>query len=1101
MNCCRLSIIFNLVVFVFLAKQGSCQYTSGGCRVPVTQTSNYFVLDANHGKWPGSGFCQAINSKIVQTNTYQVKAQLLNYNGWNGVNSGHLGLIYNVQNSGNYDFVYFRPHTSSRCFQTGFVVNGVPTFTAAISAACPGQGPPKGRQWFDVRVEVNKNKAKIFLEGKFVREVTPHYPAKGHGGVLVANGYRNIVHFRNFDITQYDNDYLVTSCVAASSGSTGSYFVLDASHGSWPSSGFCSALNEKVTLTGNKYAISAEIFNKIGRGSVNFGHPGLLYNARNKMNYDFVYFRPHSSSGCFQTGFVVNGVPTFTAAISAACPGQGPPKGGQWFDVRVEVNNNKAKIFLEGKFVREVTPHYPAKGHGGVLVGNGYANIVHFRNFDITQYDNGYLVTSCVVASSGSTGSYFVLDANHGKWPGSGFCQAINSKIVQTNTYQVKAQLLNYNGWNGVNSGHLGLIYNVQNSGNYDFVYFRPHTSSRCFQTGFVVNGVPTFTAAISAACPGQGPPKGRQWFDVRVEVNNNKAKIFLEGKFVREVTPHYPAKGHGGVLVANGYRNIVHFRNFDITQYDNDYLVTSCVAASSGSTGSYFVLDASHGSWPSSGFCSALNEKVTLTGNKYAISAEIFNKIGRGSVNFGHPGLLYNARNKMNYDFVYFRPHSSSGCFQTGFVVNGVPTFTAAISAACPGQGPPKGGQWFDVRVEVNNNKAKIFLEGKFVREVTPHYPAKGHGGKFDITQYDNGYLVTSCVVASSGSTGSYFVLDANHGRWPGSGFCQAINSKIVQTNTYQVKAQLLNYNGWNGVNSGHLGLIYNVQNSGNYDFVYFRPHTSSRCFQTGFVVNGVPTFTAAISAACPGQGPPKGGQWFDVRVEVNNNKAKIFLEGKFVREVTPHYPAKGHGGVLVANGYRNIVHFRNFDITQYDDYLVTSCVVASSGSTGSYFVLDASHGSWPSSGFCSALNEKVTLTGNKYAISAEIFNKIGRGSVNFGHPGLLYNARNKMNYDFVYFRPHSSSGCFQTGFVVNGVPTFTAAISAPCPGQGPPKGGQWFDVRVEVNNNKAKIFLEGKFVREVTPHYPAKGHGGVLVGNGYANIVHFRAYRICSG
>ena len=70
--------------------------------------SGYFVLDANHGSWPVSGFCQAISTKIIQTNSYQVAAQLLNYQGWNGANSGHLGLIYNVENSGNYDFVYFR---------------------------------------------------------------------------------------------------------------------------------------------------------------------------------------------------------------------------------------------------------------------------------------------------------------------------------------------------------------------------------------------------------------------------------------------------------------------------------------------------------------------------------------------------------------------------------------------------------------------------------------------------------------------------------------------------------------------------------------------------------------------------------------------------------------------------------------------------------------------------------------------------------------------------------------------------------------------------------------------------------------------------------
>ena len=185
-------------------------------------------------------------------------------------------------------------------------------------------------------------------------------------------------------------------------------------------------------------------------------------------------------------------------------------------------------------------------------------------------------------------------------------------------------------------------------------------------------------------------------------------------------------------------------------------------------------------------------------------------------------------------------------------------------------------------------------------------------------------------------------------------------------------------------------------------------RPHSTSGCFQTGFTLNGVPTFTNAISAACPGQNPPKGGQWFDVRVEVNHKRAKIYLAGKFVRQVTPHYPAKGRGGVLVANGYKNVAYFRNFDISHYEDkYLVTSCVVATTGvSPGNIFVLDANHGKWPNDGFCSALNDKVMLNSKQYAISAELFNKIGWAGVNSGHLGLMYNAKDEKNYDFVYFR-----------------------------------------------------------------------------------------------
>ena len=137
-----------------------------------------------------------------------------------------------------------------------------------------------------------------------------------------------------------------------------------------------------------------------------------------------------------------------------------------------------------------------------------------------------------------------------------------------------------------------------------------------------------------------------------------------------------------------------------------------------------------------------------------------------------------------------------------------------------------------------------------------------------------------------------------------------------------------------------------------------------------------------------------------------MKNNKAKIYLAKKFVREVTPHYPVKGQGGALVANGYQNIAYFRNFDISQISDYLVTSCVVASSGPSRSYFVLDANHGKWPASGFCSALNDKDILNVKQYSISAQLYNKIGWSGINSGHLGLIYNAKDQKNYDFVYFR-----------------------------------------------------------------------------------------------
>ena len=100
----------------------------------------------------------------------------------------------------------------------------------------------------------------------------------------------------------------------------------------------------------------------------------------------FVIFRPHWSGGCFQTGYVDKGVPKFDRAISSSCP-TGPPRGGEWFQVKLTVSTatplGEVKVYLKGTLVRSWNPRYKIINRGGVLVANGYKNVVHFKNFRI----------------------------------------------------------------------------------------------------------------------------------------------------------------------------------------------------------------------------------------------------------------------------------------------------------------------------------------------------------------------------------------------------------------------------------------------------------------------------------------------------------------------------------------------------------------------------------------------------------------------------------------------------------------------------------------------------------------------------------------------
>jgi len=52
--------------------------------------------------------CRALPHPIDESQAYSVSAELLNKIGWKGVNSGHLGLLYNALDENNFDFVYFR---------------------------------------------------------------------------------------------------------------------------------------------------------------------------------------------------------------------------------------------------------------------------------------------------------------------------------------------------------------------------------------------------------------------------------------------------------------------------------------------------------------------------------------------------------------------------------------------------------------------------------------------------------------------------------------------------------------------------------------------------------------------------------------------------------------------------------------------------------------------------------------------------------------------------------------------------------------------------------------------------------------------------------
>ncbi|CAH3178160.1 unnamed protein product, partial [Porites evermanni] len=335
---------------------------------------NQFKLDALGGN--KNLMCRALSYPIDESQAYSVSAELLNKIGWQGVNSGHLGLLYNALDENNFDFVYFRPHSVGGCYQTGYMANGKLTFVK--SAAC-SNGPPKGGVWFPVSVTVHGQDVQVYHSGVLVASIKSHFAPRAWGGVFTFHGYKNVVLLTKFKIAP--QTYVTKRCKKVDE--LPGYTKVDAAHGRWPQDGFCQVAYLRDSST-SSYQLSVDIYNFIGRDGVNFGHPGVLLNAEDQDNYDFVYFRPHSSSGCFQTGYVYKGQPKFDGAKSASCP-NGPPKGAEWFNIRMVVSNStpagEVKVYLKGALVTSFNPRYPIRKRGGVLVANGYNNVVYYKNF------------------------------------------------------------------------------------------------------------------------------------------------------------------------------------------------------------------------------------------------------------------------------------------------------------------------------------------------------------------------------------------------------------------------------------------------------------------------------------------------------------------------------------------------------------------------------------------------------------------------------------------------------------------------------------------------------------------------------------------------
>ena len=94
----------------------------------------------------------------------------------------------------------FRLHEKESCFQFGSVFNGMVRERKANTGSCNGMRP-KRDSWFTMRVQVHsKNEAQLYINNVLIASHVASIPWYPRGGVVVANGFKNIIMFREFRI-------------------------------------------------------------------------------------------------------------------------------------------------------------------------------------------------------------------------------------------------------------------------------------------------------------------------------------------------------------------------------------------------------------------------------------------------------------------------------------------------------------------------------------------------------------------------------------------------------------------------------------------------------------------------------------------------------------------------------------------------------------------------------------------------------------------------------------------------------------------------------------------------------------------------------------
>ena len=87
------------------------------------------------------------------------------------------------------------------------------------------------------------------------------------------------------------------------------------------------------------------------------------------------------------------------------------------------------------------------------------------------------------------------------------------------------------------------------------------------------------------------------------------------------------------------------------------------------------------------------------------------------------------------------------------------------------------------------------------------------------------------------------------------------------------------------------------------------------STTFGIGRVFNGEIQYSRSGIGGNPAI---SSGNWYSLKIKVQANKnVDLFLNGKVIGHFNAKFTTRGYGGAIVANGYSNVVQFRNFKVS----------------------------------------------------------------------------------------------------------------------------------------------------------------------------------------